>query len=262
MKIGYQGTKGSFSQIASLKLFENEELVNYLTFSDVIKNVSNKNLDYGVLPIENSYTGEVTMVLDELYRSNVKVVGEYNLPIVQNLIGLKTAQLEDIKQVYSHEQALMQCSEFLKELEVEMISFSNTALASEYIKEANDPHKGAIASSVTADLYGLKILKENINNNKHNTTKFVIISNNITDIKNHFSFMFTVKDGSGALANVLNEISKLNVNLTSISSHSTHESWKYYFYCEADGRLDDENIKTLIEVLSEKCNTFKIIGSY
>ena len=262
MKIGYQGTIGSFSQIAALKLFESEELVNYLTFNDVIKNVLNGNLDYGVLPIENSYTGEVTMVLDELYLSNVKVVGQFNLPIVQNLIGLKTAELEDIKQVYSHEQALMQCSEFLRELEVEMISFSNTALASEYIKEANDIHKGSIASGVTAELYGLKVLKENINNNKHNTTKFVVISKEITNINNNFSFMFTVKDGSGALANVLNEISKLNVNLTSISSHSTHETWKYYFYCEAEGRLDDLNVKLLIDVLNEKCNTFKIVGSY
>ena len=262
MKIGYQGTTGSFSQIASSKLFPGEEFQNLLTFNDVVMNVLNGNLDYGVLPIENSYTGEVAMVLDELYKSNVYVVDVYNLPIVQNLIGLKTAKLEDIKQVYSHEQALMQCSDFLKELGVEMISFSNTALASQYIKETNDLTKAAIASSVTAELFGLKVLKENINNNKQNTTRFVTISKEIKDIKEHFSFMFTVKDGSGALANVLNEISKLDVNLTAISSHSTHEVWKYYFYCEAEGRLDDENVVKLKEVLNEKCSTFKIIGSY
>ena len=262
MKVGYQGTVGSFSQIAASKLFEGEEFYNYLTFYDVIENVLNGSLDYGVLPIENSYTGEVTMVLDELYKNNVYVIGVYNLPIIQNLVGLKTAQLEDIKQVYSHEQALMQCSEFLKKLEVEMISFSNTALASKYIMEANDLKKGAIASSVTADLYGLKILKENINNNKQNTTRFVVVSKEIKEIKNYFSFIFTVKDGSGALASVLNEISNLNVNLTAISSHSTHEAWKYYFYCEAEGRLDDENIIKLKNVLNEKCNTFKIVGSY
>ena len=222
----------------------------------------NENLDYGVLPIENSYTGEVAMVLDELYKSNVFVVGVCNLPIVQNLIGLKTAKLEDIKQVYSHEQALMQCSDFLKELGIEMISFSNTALASKFIAETNDQKKGAIASSVTAELYGLKILKENINNNKQNTTRFVVISKEIKEIKEHFSFMFTVKDGSGALANVLNEISKLGINLTAISSHSTHEVWKYYFYCEAEGRLDDSSVIKLKEILDEKCSTFKIIGSY
>ena len=262
MKIGCQGTIGSFSQIAASKLFEGEEFYNYLTFNDVVVNVLNENLDYGVLPIENSYTGEVAMVLDELYKSNVFVVGVCNLPIVQNLIGLKTAKLEDIKQVYSHEQALMQCSDFLKELEIEMISFSNTALASKFIAETNDPKKGAIASSVTAELYGLKILKENINNNKQNTTRFVVISKEIKEIKEHFSFMFTVKDGSGALANVLNEISKLGINLTAISSHSTHEVWKYYFYCEAEGRLDDNSVIKLKEILDEKCSTFKIIGSY
>lgn len=262
MKIGYQGTLGSFSQIASKNLFDGNELVNFLTFKDVIDNVLNGNLEYGVLPIENSYTGEVGMVLDELFNSNVYITDMYNLPIIQNLVGIKTAQLEDIKQVYSHEQALMQCSQFLKELNVEMISFANTALASEYVKKLNDSTKAAIASSLTAELYDLKILKEEINNNKTNTTRFAIISKKIVEVKDHFAFVFTVKDGSGALANVLNEISKLNVNLTAISSHSTHEAWKYYFYCEADGRLDSQNIKELIKVLNEKCQTFKIIGSY
>lgn len=262
MKIGYQGTLGSFSQIAAKKLFEGHELINFLSFKDVIDNVFDSTLDYGVLPIENSYTGEVAMVLDELFNSNVYITDMYNLPITQNLVGIKTAQLEDIKQVYSHEQALMQCSQFLKDLNVEMISFANTALASEYVKKLNDPTKAAIASSLTAELYDLKILKSEINNNKTNTTRFAVISKEIKDIKDHFAFIFTVKDGSGALANVLNEISKLNVNLTAISSHSTHEAWKYYFYCEADGRLDSENIIELVNVLKEKCQTFKIIGSY
>lgn len=262
MKIGYQGTLGSFSQIAAKNLFDGNELINFLTFKDVVDNVLIGNIDYGVLPIENSYTGEVSMVLDELYNSNVYITSMYNLPIIQNLVGIKTAQLKDIKQVYSHEQALMQCSQFLKDLNVEMISFANTALASEYVKKLNDPSKAAISSSLTAELYDLKILKEAINNNKSNTTRFAVISKDIKEIKDHFAFVFTVKDGSGALANVLNEISKLNVNLTAISSHSTHEQWKYYFYCEADGRLDSDNIKKLLSVLSRKCQTFKIIGSY
>lgn len=262
MKIGYQGTLGSFSQIAAKQLFEGNELIDFLSFKDVIDNVLNFTLDYGVLPIENSYTGEVAMVLDELFNSNVYITDMYNLPITQNLVGIKTAQLEDIKQVYSHEQALMQCSQFLKDLNVEMISFANTALASEYVKKLNDPTKAAIASSLTAELYDLKILKTEINNNKTNTTRFAVISKEIKEIREHFAFVFTVKDGSGALANVLNEISKLNVNLTAISSHSTHEDWKYYFYCEADGRLDSRNIIELVNVLKEKCQTFRIIGSY
>lgn len=262
MKIGYQGTLGSFSQIASKELFPNAELVNYLTFNDVVSNVLNGELDYGVLPVENSYTGEVSMVLDELYHQNAYIVKMYNLPIIQNLVGLKEAKLEDIKQVYSHEQALMQCSNFLREMNVEMIGFANTALASKYIKDLNDPKKAAVASSLTAELYGLKILKAEINNNKLNTTRFAVISRELKEINSHFAFMFTVKDGSGALANILNEISKLGVNLTAISSHSIHEAWKYYFYCEAEGRLDSLNIVKLQQVLKEKCETFKIIGSY
>ena len=262
MKIGYQGTLGSFSQIASKELFPNEELLNHLTFNDVISNVLNGNIDYGVLPVENSYTGEVSMVLDELYHNNVYVVKMYNLPIIQNLVGLNEARLEDIEQVYSHEQALMQCSNFLKDMNVEMISYSNTAMASKHIKELNDPTKAAIASSLTAELYGLKILKAEINNNKLNTTRFAVISRELKEFNNHFAFIFTVKDGSGALANILNEISKLGINLTAISSHSIHEAWKYYFYCEAEGRLDSEDVVKLQQILKDKCQTFKIVGSY
>lgn len=262
MRIGYQGTLGSFSQIAAKKLFSNEELHNYYSFKDVIDGVMNGEINYGVLPIENSYTGEVSLVLDELRLSNVYIIEMYNLPITQNLIGLKESKLEDIKKVYSHEQALMQCSEFLKEKNYEMISFANTALASEYIKNENDITKASIASELTAELYGLKILIPAINNNKKNTTRFAVISKEIVNIKDHFAFMFTIKDSSGALAVILNEISRLGVNLTAISSHSTHEEWKYYFYCEAEGRLDNSNIIELQKKLKEMCETFQIIGSY
>ncbi len=262
MKIGFQGTLGSFSQIAAHNLFPETELLSFMSFNDVILNVLNGNIDFGVLPIENSYTGEVSMVLDELFHSNVYIVNMYNLPIIQNLVGIKGAKLSEIKQVYSHEQALMQCSLFLKEIKAEIISFANTALASKYIKELNDPSKAAIASSLTADLYNLEILKEEINNNKSNTTRFAVISKKILEVNEHFAFMFTVKDGSGALAKILNEISILGVNLTAISSHSTHEAFKYYFYCEAEGRLDSENIVKLQEILKQKCETFKVIGSY
>ena len=263
MKIGYQGTLGSFSQIAAKNLFNDSELVNYLTFKDVINSVLNEEISFGVIPVENSYTGEVGMVLDELFRSNVYIIEMYDLPIIQNLIGIKGAKLSDIKQVYSHEQALMQCSDILKEMDVELISFANTALASEYIKNQNDVTKASIASKLTAQLYDLEILKEAINNNQSNTTRFAVISKSIKEIKPHFAFMFTVKDGSGALAKVLNEISKQKVNLTAITSRSTHNSaWKYYFYCEAEGSLNSDNIKELIKVLEHKCETFKIIGSY
>jgi chorismate mutase/prephenate dehydratase len=262
MKIGYQGTIGSFSQIASLNLFPNEELINHISFREVVEGVSSGYLDFGVLPIENSYTGEVGMVLDELFKSNIYISGVYDLPIVQNLVGIKGAKLHEIKRVYSHEQALMQCSKVLGELGVETVSFTNTALASQYVKELNDPTKAAIASDLAVKVNGLEILLPSINDNPNNTTRFAIISKELKEIKGNFAFMFTVKDGSGALARVLNEISKLDVNLTAISSRTTHTAWKYYFYCEAEGRLDDPNIMKLREVLSLKCETFKIIGSY
>lgn len=262
MEIGYQGTLGSFSQIAAERIFNNCVYKNYYTFKEVIAAVINEEIDFGVLPLENSYTGEVSMVLDELYLNDVYISMVFNLPIKQNLIGLKESKIEDIKTVYSHEQALLQCSEFLRERKYELVSFANTALASEYIKNQNDITKASIASNLTAELYGLKVLKEEINNNKKNTTRFAVISKKLINIKNHFAFIFTVKDERGALANILNEISYHGVNLTAISSHSIHEEWKYYFYCEAEGRIDGDNIKKMCSILKEKCATFKIIGSY
>ena len=263
MKIGYQGAMGSFSQLAAQKLFPNEELINHLTFDEVIKEVLADHLDYGILPIENSFTGEVGMVLDELFAAEIYINKVYELPIVQNLVGLKDASLDDIKQVYSHEQALMQCSEFLKAHNFEMISFPNTALASKYVSDIKDKSKAAIASDVTAELYDLKIIQEAINNKKSNTTRFAVVGKSLETIKDHFAFIFTVKDGSGALANILSEISLEEINLTSIKSRSMHDlPWKYYFYCEAEGRLDSPNVVNMIKVLKEKCQTFKIIGTY
>ncbi len=263
MKIGYQGTLGSFSQIAAQKLFPTDDLVNHLTFEEVIKEVLQGNLDYGVLPIENSFTGEVGMVLDEIFAADIYINKVYEFPIVQNLVGLKDAKLEDIKQVYSHEQALMQCSSFLQEKHFEMISFPNTALASKYVADIKDKSKAAIASLATAELYDLKVLMSAINNKKNNTTRFAIISRQLEGIKDHFAFMFTVKDGSGALAKILSEISSEQINLTAIKSRSMHDlPWKYYFYCEAEGYLDSPNVLKMIEILRQKCQTFKIIGSY
>ena len=263
MRIGYQGTLGSFSQIAASELFNEDELISYLTFEEVIGDVVNGSLDYGILPIENSFTGEVGMVLDEIFSAEIFISKVYELPIVQNLVGLKNAELKDIKQVYSHDQALMQCSEFLKTHRLEMISFPNTALASKYVSEIKDKSKAAIASKATAELYDLKVLKEAINNKKSNTTRFAVIGRELKEIKNHFAFMFTVKDGSGALAKILSEISSKEINLTSIKSRSMHDlPWKYYFYCEAEGRLDCSNVVDMIKVLEQKCQTFKIIGSY
>ena len=186
MKIGYQGTIGSFSQIASLNLFPNDELINYLSFREVVDGVSNGTLNFGVLPIENSYTGEVGMVLDELFKSNIFITGVYDLPIVQNLVGIKGAKLHEIKRVYSHEQALMQCSKVLSDLGVETVSFTNTALASQYIKELNDPTKAAIASDLAVKVNGLEILLPAINDNPNNTTRFAIISKELKEIKENF----------------------------------------------------------------------------
>lgn len=263
MVIGYQGILGSFSSIAAKNIFPTAEFKNYLSFKDVIDNVLNATLDYGVLPIENSYTGEVGMVLDELFHADVYINQEYELPIIQNLVGIKEAKRSDIKMVYSHEQALMQCSKFLAKNNYELVSFANTALASKFIQEQNDVTKAAIASKMTADLYGLRVIEANINDDSTNTTRFIVISKSLMPNKEHFSFMFTVIDESGALAKVLNEISKASINLLSIKSRPVHDlAWKYYFYCEAEGDLADLRIQSLISILKAKCEIFKIIGSY
>lgn len=261
--IGYQGTQGAFSSIASERLFPHHRKVNYHSFEAVFQAVLNGEIQYGVVPIENSYTGEVGEVLDLLMKYPVYVHQDYRLPISQNLLGIKGATLQDIKQVYSKDQAIQQSAKFLMGRGYECIPYPNTAMAAEYVARCQDKTKAAIAAKETAELYGLEILAEDINTSQLNTTRFIVISRDLNPSGNVFSLAVIVPHQAGALVNAMNIISQHGFNMQSIISRSIQKRpWEYYFYIEIEGDISQEQEQCLLQELSQVCEKVKILGAY
>ena len=177
IKIGYQGVKGSFSEEAMIKYFgEKHKNTNYEEFEEVFIALKSNEIDYGILPIENSYTGAITNVYDLLVKYGFYIVGEECIKINQNLIGIKGTKISDIKEIYSHPQGFEQSREFLSNNnKLKLIPFHNTAISAKYISELNDKSKAAIASLRAAEIYNLDVIQEEINDKDDNQTKFIII---------------------------------------------------------------------------------------
>ena len=187
----------------------------------------------------------------------------YDLKINQNLLGLKGATLCDIKQVYSKDQAINQCQDFLKNFDYELIPYANTALAAKFVSESQDKSKAAIASIETAELYGLEVLAENINTSKDNTTRFVVVGNELPEDGNHLSIVFTVHHESGQLAKIMQIVAKYGFNMENIKSRSLKDaSWQYYFYMEIEGHYRDEKMQSMLEECRNSSSNFKVIGVY
>ena len=260
--VGFQGTKGAFSHIASEKLFPEYKGKSYGTFEDVVKALLNDEVAVAVLPFENSYTGEVGETLDILSRYNVYIHEIYDLKIDQNLLGVKGCEITDIKEVFSHEQALMQSKEYLNKYDFKLNSYANTALAAKFVSESGDKSYAAVASKETALIYNLDIIEENINTSKQNTTRFVVLYKEKSTKGNRFSATFVTKHRAGDLASVISTIANKGYNLESIKSRSIpNVPFEYYFYIEVVGSLEDEKTKELISEVLKECSEFKIIGS-
>lgn len=261
--IGYQGTQGAFSYIASDKIFPDHKKKSFPTFESVFKAVCDHEITYGVIPFENSYTGEVGEVLDLLKEYDVYISETYDLKISQNLLGIKGASLADIKQVYSKDQAIYQSKEFLNGRGYELIPYPNTALAAEYVSKQQDITKGAIAAKENALLYDLEILAEDINTSTQNTTRFIVIGKELKQYGNQFNLLFTVHHKAGALVEAMQIIASHEFNMQSIKSRSIkNKPWEYYFYTEIDGDLSQAKEQQLIKDLADVCEEVKILGSY
>lgn len=267
-KIAYSGIEGAFANIAAKKIFPDGNLIPYSDFQSAYESVENGECDVAVLPIENSYAGDVSQVTDLMFTGNLYVNGVYSLPVTQNLLAVKGASLSDIKTVISHPQALDQCAVYIRNHGWETKAASNTARAAKQIAEMNDVSVAAIASVETADLYNLNVLQEKINENTTNTTRFAVFSKvqeNTINSEDYGTFilMFVVKNESGSLVKALNVISEHGYNMRSVKSRPLKNSvWEYYFYVEAEGKFSSEEGKSMIRDLSEKCKKLKVLGSY
>lgn len=267
-KIGYQGVPGSFSEAATLEFFKNpeNEYLCYTAFADVLQAVSEDEITYGVLPIENSFTGEVLEVYDLLNEYNLHVIGEQVVKVEHSLLGIEGATLDTVTEVYSHPQALSQCNQFLgKHKAFKPIPYHNTAMATQLISEEKDICKAAIGSKRAAHLYGLEIIEEDIANTQDNYTRFIVIGKYIQmDEKcDKVSIVFTTKHESGALYSVLSHFAYNGVNLLKIHSRPRrNRSWHYIFFVDLEGNLEDANMLIALGKVNKECEYFRILGSY
>ena len=267
LKIGYQGVKGSFSEEAMISFFgENNKSLNYEKFEDVFISLKNDEIDYGILPFENSCTGAITAVYDLISKYGFYIVGEECIKINQNLVGVKDATVDDIKEVYSHPQGFEQSKNFLRNHEdFKLIYFYNTAISAKHVSKLNDKSKAAIASSRAAKIYNLDILAKNIHDNNNNHTKFVIISKNLQSSKesNKITVSFSLENRAGSLYNLLGHFVKNNINMIKIESRpSNGELWEYVLYVDLEGNINDEKVKNAINLIKEETRYFKLLGCY
>ncbi len=266
--VGHQGVPGAYGEIATYTFFDGRwsNIVSYENFEDVIDAVTRGEIDYGVLPIENSTAGEVLDTYDLIKNNNLYIVGEQSIKIEHSLLGVPGAKLSDIKQVYSHSQALSQSKVFLKSNpQIEPVPYVNTAIACQDVANWGDKTKAAIGSNRSGKLYGLEVLKEGVNYNKNNYTRFIVIANKmyVSDDANKISIMFSTKHSSGSLYNVLGHFAYNGVNLIKILSRPLLDhKWEYYFFADLEGNLQDANVLIALSQVMKQCNHFKLLGNY
>ncbi len=265
LKVAYSGVEGAFAHIAAGRIFPESNRVSCVDFKAAYDAVVNGECDVAVLPIENSYAGEVGQTIDLFFSGSLFINGIYELEIRQNLLGVPDASIEDIRKVVSHPQALAQCHDYITIRGFDTEEASNTAVAAKMVAEAGDRSLGAIASAETADLYGLKVIEANINKSGENTTRFAVLSKvraNSPALSNSV-LMFTVKNEAGSLANAISIIGKYGYNMTALRSRPLKKHpWQYYFYIEIDGTTADDNGARMLEDLNKVCDRLKVAGTF
>ena len=265
-KVVFAGVPGSNCQQAMHQYFgKTIDSFDVPTFKEVIVAVEHGDAEYGVLPIENSSTGIITDVYDLIAESDNCIVGEQDIKIEHALLGVKGCQLGDIQTVYSHPQGLLQCKNFLKDMHWKEMTLENTAIAARKVAQDNDKTQAAIASPLAADIYGLDILAEKINDIHNNTTRFIIIKN-----KKHFknsadkiSICFELPHESGSLYHVLSHFIFNGLNMSKIESRPVRgKRWQYRFFVDFDGNLSNKNVISALTGIGAETMNLHILGNY
>ncbi len=266
MTVSYSGVEGAFAYIAAKRIFPTALTVSCPDFETAYNMVLTGKSNCAVLPIENSFAGDVEQVMDLAYFGELSISGIFDLPLSHCLLAKPGTKIEDITAVQSHPQALSQCMPYLKKHGWNLIQASNTAIAAKEVAESGRNDIAVVASKETAALYGLIVLETEINEQKTNTTRFAVFTREPVSVDpsdNRFVLMFKVKNEPGSLGNAIHIISKYHYNLKSLKSHpSGEDNWAYYFYSEGEGNLGSENGREMIEELKTVCNNVRIVGSF
>ncbi len=264
LRIAYMGPEATFSHLAALKRFGSSvEYTACDNVAEVFSKVDHGDADYGVVPIENSIEGVVTHTMDLLVETDLKICSQILLDVSHHLMA--NCPLNNVKEIYSHSQILGQCRNWLlKNMpKADLITTVSSTKAAQI--SAKKKNTACIASDIAAQLYGLKVLKKNIQDSSHNITRFLVISNSNVPVTGHdrTSLVFAIKDSVGALHAMLTPFMKNKINLTKIESRpSKKKAWEYYFFVDCEGHQDDPQVKRALNQLEGMCKFMKVLGSY
>ncbi len=265
-RVVFQGAEGAYSQAAMTRYFGEEiQSLHVDTFRDAMSAIDEGSADFAVLPIENSTAGIVSEIYDLLVEFENYIVGEQILQINHCLLGVPGTKLEDIRMVYSHPQSLMQSSRFLSGHDWRQISMQNNAFAAKKVAEEQDRAQAAVASEYAAKVYGLEVLRQGVNQEKDNSTRFIIVTNQKIFRKDaaKISICFELPHHSGSLYHMLSHFIYNNLNLCKIESRPIEDrSWEYRFFIDFEGNLADSAVKSALRGLRDEARNMKILGNY
>ncbi len=263
-RVSFQGERGAYSEAAATSFFgENIETVPLPTFAEVLESTSNDKTEYSILPVENSIEGSVGESYDLLYSTRLNAVGEVYHKIEHCLIGI--GELDEIKTVYSHPQALGQCRKFLQERNFKTVPTYDTAGSVKIIKEIKEKNIACIASKNAAELNQMPVIQQGIADNENNYTRFLILSKGIAEnsSKDKTSIIFSIKHEAGALYRIIEKFFSAGVNLTKIESRPRKStSWEYNFYVDFEGNQNDSKVSEMLEKIKQHSLFLKVLGSY
>ena len=267
-RVVFQGEPGANSHIAALEVFPDCLAVPQPTFEDCFHAIANGEADLGMIPIENSVAGRVADIHHLLPTSHLSIIGEHFLPVHHQLLGVRGAKTSDLEVVQSHIHALGQCRKIIRELGVSAEVAADTAGSARYVAELGDPKRGALASRLAAEIYGLDILREDVEDEAHNTTRFIVLSPEAIRARHGdgpviTSFIFRVRNVPAALYKAMGGFATNGVNMTKLESYQL--GGKFFatlFYADVEGHPDDHALKLAIEELEFFSAEFRIVGVY
>ena len=267
MKIAYQGIPGSYSESCAKENYPGCETIPCKTFDECFEMANNNNTIKTIIPESNKTTGNIGIEY-LIFKFRLNIYAEHFFKISHNLLGLKGSKLADIKDVYSHAQALSQSSVFIKKKKLNEQVRADTAGSAKYVSESNDKSKAAIASNLSAEIYKLQVIEKNIQDNKENFTRFLLLGKDIIQPENDkklyiTSFVFKLKSKPAALYSSLQGMAINGVNMIKLQSFPEKNSFtSYFFLCEVEGHIDDQKIKNSLEDLNYHCEDMSVLGVF
>ncbi len=265
-RVAFSGVKGAFAELAVKRIFPDCVPVPCADFKSAYKSVENGECEVAVLPIENSYEGDVARVMDLTYFGSLYINGVYDMGVEQHLFGTPDSHRKNIKKVISHPQALGQCSEFIEEKGYETQEEVNTAVAAQIVRDSGDNTLGVICSLEAGNEYGLKLIDRKINKDSTNTTRFAVFSRVPRDYsadQSNFIVLFTVRDEAGSLGKAISVFGECGYNLKALKSRPSKDViWNYYFFLEGEGHLTPESEHIMVDKLSKVCTNVRLVGKY